>query len=150
VAFVVSVTPGILARHLPRGLWAKLLAACLAAPRTDARLLIDTIGVPVICEEVPGKLLWIVPPEDVTATTVSAAPAPPAGWDGDGDLDDEPTHRRVSRPRTAPGLRRPHGPMSLRSPRHRTATNSDFDDDTAVGGEDRYDTSISGVGFDPR
>jgi len=52
------VTPDVLAAHLPRPLWAKLLAACLTAPRTDARLVVDTLGVPALCEHVPGAIVW--------------------------------------------------------------------------------------------
>ena len=32
------VTPDVLAQHLPRPLWARLLTACLGAPRVDAQL----------------------------------------------------------------------------------------------------------------
>jgi len=81
------VTPDVLAAHLPRPLWAKLLAACLATPRTDAKLVVDTIGVPALCEHVPGTLVWaclaevgqralgrsiVAPPPSLQA----AAPAP--------------------------------------------------------------------------
>ncbi len=51
-------TPDVLARHLPRPLWAALLAACLRAPRCDARLVVDTVGVPNLCEHVPKPILW--------------------------------------------------------------------------------------------
>src|SRR5690349_6539763 len=54
------VTPDVLAAHLPRALWAKLLGACLAAPRVDARLVVDTIGVADLCANVPGTLLWSI------------------------------------------------------------------------------------------
>jgi hypothetical protein len=54
------VTPDILAQHLPRPLWARLLTACLGAPRVDARLVVDTIGVPNLCEHVPAHLIWAV------------------------------------------------------------------------------------------
>src|SRR5688500_16785071 len=54
------VTPDVLAAHLPRPLWAKLLGACLAAPRVDARLIVDTIGVAELCANIPGGLLWSV------------------------------------------------------------------------------------------
>jgi hypothetical protein len=51
-------TPDVLAQHLPRPLWSKLIAACLAAPRTDAKLVVDTIGVRDLCEHVPKPILW--------------------------------------------------------------------------------------------
>jgi hypothetical protein len=52
------VTPDVLAGHLPRPLWSKLIAACLAASRVDAKLVVDTIGVPALCEHVPGPIVW--------------------------------------------------------------------------------------------
>ncbi len=52
------VTPDLLARHLPRPLWARLFTACLGAPRVDAQLVIETIGVPNLCEHLPGSVIW--------------------------------------------------------------------------------------------
>lgn len=52
------ITPDVLATHLPRPLWARLLTACLGAPRVDARLIIETIGIPNLCEHVPSPLVW--------------------------------------------------------------------------------------------
>lgn len=52
------ITPDILATHLPRPLWARLLTACLGAPRVDARLIIETIGIANLCEHVPSPLIW--------------------------------------------------------------------------------------------
>ena len=52
------ITPDVLATHLPRPLWARLLTACLGAPRVDARLIIETIGVANLCEHVPSPLVW--------------------------------------------------------------------------------------------
>jgi hypothetical protein len=52
------VTPDVLAGHLPRPLWSKLIAACLAASRVDAKLVVDTIGVPALCEHVPAGIVW--------------------------------------------------------------------------------------------
>jgi len=75
------VTPDVLAAHLPRTLWGKLIAACLAAPRTDARLIVDTIGVPALCEHVPGSILWGIVVDVATRALgkgLVAAPPPPA------------------------------------------------------------------------
>lgn len=55
---VRHVSPDILAAHLPRPLWARLLTACLGAPRVDAQLVIETIGVPNLCEHVPAPIIW--------------------------------------------------------------------------------------------
>jgi hypothetical protein len=52
------VTPDVLATHLPRPLWARLLIACLGAPRVDAPLVLETIGVANLCEHVPAHILW--------------------------------------------------------------------------------------------
>src|SRR5438105_4800646 len=52
------VTPDVLAQHLPRKIWAKLLAACLAAPRVNAEVVVDTIGMVDLCEHVPKAILW--------------------------------------------------------------------------------------------
>jgi hypothetical protein len=55
---VRHVTPDVLATHLPRPLWARLLTACLGAPKVDAQLVIETVGVPNLCEHVPSTILW--------------------------------------------------------------------------------------------
>lgn len=54
------VTPDVLSTHLPRPLWARLLIACLGAPKVDAQLVIETIGIPNLCEHVPSSLIWTV------------------------------------------------------------------------------------------
>ena len=84
---LAHATPDVLAAHLPRSEWTKILAACLAAPRTDARVVLDTITVPVLCEHVPFPILWtclaaianralgrglVAPPP-----SISAVPPPP-------------------------------------------------------------------------
>lgn len=51
-------TPDVLAKYLPRPLWSKLISACLAAPRTDAKLVVETLTMPVLCEHVPPTILW--------------------------------------------------------------------------------------------
>jgi len=51
-------TPDVLAQHLPRPLWARLLTACLGAPKVDAQLVIETIGLPNLAEHVPAQLIW--------------------------------------------------------------------------------------------
>jgi hypothetical protein len=52
------VTPDVLAAHLPRPLWARLLTACLGASRVDAQLIVETLGVPNLCEHVPVPIIW--------------------------------------------------------------------------------------------
>jgi hypothetical protein len=52
------VTPDVLAANLPRPLWARLLTACLGAARVDAQLIVETLGVPNLCEHVPVPIIW--------------------------------------------------------------------------------------------
>ena len=52
------VTPEVLSEHLPRPLWARLITACMGAPRVDAQLVVETIGVPNLCEHMPSPLIW--------------------------------------------------------------------------------------------
>jgi len=88
---LVHATPDVLSLHLPRAEWHKLLAACLAAPRTDARLVVDTITVPVLCEHVPLPILWaclaqlaqralgrglVAPPPPAAVAPIVVAPPP--------------------------------------------------------------------------
>jgi hypothetical protein len=52
------VTPDVLAQHLPRPLWARLFTACLGAPRVDAQLVVETIGIPNLAEHIPTPIIW--------------------------------------------------------------------------------------------
>lgn len=52
------VTADVLAEHLPRPLWARLFTACLGAPTVDAQLVVETVGVPNLCEHVPSRIIW--------------------------------------------------------------------------------------------
>jgi hypothetical protein len=52
------VTPDVLAAHLPRPLWARLFTACLGSQKVDAQLIVETIGVPNLCEHVPTNVIW--------------------------------------------------------------------------------------------
>src|SRR5262249_51764361 len=86
------LTPDVLSIHLPRPLWARLLAACLGTPKLDAMLIIETIGVPNLCEHIPSQLIWNViselggralggarrcafPPAKPVSPSISAPPA---------------------------------------------------------------------------
>lgn len=74
-ADVVShVTPDVLATHLPRPLWARLLTACLGAPRVDATLIVETIGVPNLCEHIPASIIWSCI-ADIGARSIGTAPS---------------------------------------------------------------------------
>lgn len=52
------VTPDVLAKHLPRPLWARLITACLGAPQVNATLVIETIGIPNLAEHIPASIIW--------------------------------------------------------------------------------------------
>lgn len=52
------VTPDVLAAHLPRPLWARVLTACLGAPRVSAQLVVETIGIANLCEHIPSAVIW--------------------------------------------------------------------------------------------
>ena len=69
------VTPDVLAEHLPRPLWARLLTACVGAPRVDAQLVVDTVGVPNLCEHVPAPTIWRCI-EDIAARALGGVELP--------------------------------------------------------------------------
>ncbi|MEO6776203.1 MAG: hypothetical protein ABI467_24840 [Kofleriaceae bacterium] len=71
------VTPDVLSAYLPRPLWARLLTACLGAPRVDATLVVETIGVPNLCEHVPASILWQCISEIAQRSLGQAYVAPP-------------------------------------------------------------------------
>ncbi len=70
------VTPDVLAAHLPRPLWARLFTACLGAPKVDAQLVIETIGIPNLCEHVPSPIIWACIAE-IGARSIGLAYSPP-------------------------------------------------------------------------
>jgi hypothetical protein len=51
-------TPDVLAGSLPRALWGRLLTACLGAARVDAAFVVETVGVPNLCEHAPASVIW--------------------------------------------------------------------------------------------
>jgi hypothetical protein len=71
------VTADVLSTYLPRPLWARLLTACLGAPKVDAQLVIETIGIANLCEHVPGAIIWAVVAE-IGARSVGQTVAAPA------------------------------------------------------------------------
>jgi len=73
------VSTDVLAEHLPRPLWARLLTACVGAPRVDAQLVVETIGVANLCEHVPAPLIWACIHEIGQRSLGEAIVAPPRG-----------------------------------------------------------------------
>jgi hypothetical protein len=96
------VTPDVLAGHLPRPLWSKLIAACLAASRVDAKLVVDTIGVPALCEHIPGTIVWGLLVEVAQRAMGKSILAPPPAVAG-------------GRAPTAPGVATPAAPVAAAS-----------------------------------
>lgn len=126
-------TPEELSKHLPRGVWKQLIAAALAAGRTDARLVVDTVTIATICKHLPSTIVWncvaelgqrslskpLVAPPPGRARTESGAPEPAgrARTDGDGRARTEGDGRARSdsvapEARTAAGS----GPMTTAAP----------------------------------
>ncbi|HET9626087.1 MAG TPA: hypothetical protein VFP84_32220, partial [Kofleriaceae bacterium] len=90
------LTPDVLAAHLPRPLWARLLTACMGAPRVDAQLVVETLGVPNLCEHVPAQIVWnciqmiaarsldgvVMAAPSTRTSPILSAPGPAAGDSG--------------------------------------------------------------------
>jgi hypothetical protein len=68
------VTPDVLAQHLPRPLWARLLTACVGAPKVNATLVVETIGVSNLCEHVPSAIIWALISDVAARSLGNAAP----------------------------------------------------------------------------
>ena len=73
------VTTEMLAGQLPRPLWARLLTACMGAPRIDPQLVVETIGIPNLCEHVPTHVIWGCL-ADIAQRTIDGAPIPTPGF----------------------------------------------------------------------
>jgi hypothetical protein len=73
--FLRHISPDVLSTALPKPLWARLLTACLGAPRVDATLIVETIGVPNLVEHVPAVLIWAVI-NDLGARALGKEPTP--------------------------------------------------------------------------
>ncbi len=67
-------TPDLLAEHLPRPLWARLLTACVGAPKVDAQLVVETVGVSNLCEYTPATAIWACIAEIAARTLGGAVP----------------------------------------------------------------------------
>ncbi len=73
------VTTEMLAGALPRPLWARLLTACMGAPRIDPQLVVETIGIPNLCEHVATPVIWGCLAE-IAQRTIDGAPIPVPGF----------------------------------------------------------------------
>ena len=67
-------TPDLLSEHLPRPLWARLLTACVGAPKVDAQLVVETIGISNLCEHIPATAIWACVAEIAARTLGGAVP----------------------------------------------------------------------------
>ncbi len=121
------VTPDALAQHLPRPLWARLLTACLGAPKVDAQLVIETIGVPNLCEHMPANVIWAciadiaarslgkaAPVEDVVPLTraKSGPTRPPLTPPPPEAAPVQPVRATASQPVPGPAIPKPTGELA--------------------------------------
>ncbi|CAN5906113.1 hypothetical protein BH11MYX2_BH11MYX2_35280 [soil metagenome] len=72
------VSAEILGTSLPRPLWSRLLIACLGAPRVDADLVVETVGVQNLCEHVPAPIIYAIIADIAARALGGAVPARPA------------------------------------------------------------------------
>jgi len=92
-------TTDLLAEHLPRPLWARLFTACLGAPKVDATLVVETVGVSNLCEHIPSTVIWACIAElgaralggVIPAKPVDTGPKPLAASTAAGPIASEPT-----------------------------------------------------------
>ena len=104
------VTPDVLATHLPRPLWARLLTACLGAPKVDAQLVVETVGVGNLCEHVPSPIMWNVIADIAARALGSAISAPPPvvkAIESKSEIKSGPTPKPLSIGSPPPPVERP-------------------------------------------
>jgi hypothetical protein len=117
------LTPDVLAVHLPRPLWARLLTACLGAARVDATTIVDTVGIANLCEHLPKPLLWACLSEIAATAMGGAKPVAPqiaVNASSSGEVLLPPPPAAASRPGSNPGEAEPVA--SLFDGRSRTPT----------------------------
>lgn len=105
------VTPDVLATHLPRPLWARLLTACLGAPRVDAQLVVETVGVGNLCEHIPSPIIWNVIADVAARSLGNALPIPAAPAPIIKAADSEPIRKPLSIGSPPPPAERPAEPV---------------------------------------
>lgn len=104
------VTPDVLATHLPRPLWARLLTACLGAPTVNAQLVVETVGVSNLCEHVPSPIIWNVIADVGARALGNAIPIAPAPSPIVKKADSEPTRKPLSIGSPPPPAEKPAEP----------------------------------------
>lgn len=104
------VTPDVLATHLPRPLWARLLTACLGAPKVDAQLVVETVGISNLCEHVPSPIIWNVIAEVAARSLGNALPIAAAPQPILKRADSEPTRKPLSIGSPPPPAEKPAEP----------------------------------------
>jgi hypothetical protein len=119
---VRHVTPDVLAEHLPRPLWARLFTACLGAPKVDAQLIVETIGVPNLCEHIPSPIIWGVIAEIGARSLGQAIPERPIVANKSEPTTTKTEGAKTNTPATGvPAMKRPPAmtppkPLSVASP----------------------------------
>ena len=97
------VTPELLANHLPRPLWARLLTACVGASRVDAQLVVETLGISNLCEHIPISALW---------SCIAEVAQRSLG----GEVSARPAASKPSEIVTRPAAAKPNAPLSISDP----------------------------------
>lgn len=97
------VTPEVLANNLPRPLWARLLTACIGAPKVDAQLIVETIGVQNLCEHIPAPIIWGVIAEVAARSLGNAIPERPIVAGKSEPIKSEPIKTEPTKLETKPG-----------------------------------------------
>jgi hypothetical protein len=72
---LVHLTAEVLADSLPKAQHAKLLSASLSSRSMSPQLIVDTLGVPMLCEHLPVHLLWACVADAAERALAGGAPA---------------------------------------------------------------------------
>lgn len=109
-------TPDLLAEYLPRPLWARLLTACVGAPKVDAQLVVETIGVSNLCEHIPATAMWACIAEIAARTLGGAIPIAKPVVTGPRALTSSSAAGPLGGAHPTPAKGMPAKPLSIGSP----------------------------------
>lgn len=123
-------TPEELSKHLPRPVWKQLITAALGAPRTDARLVVDTVTVATICKHLPSTIVWNCVAELGNRSLSKPLVAPPPGRAHSTTGAPEPRTAAGSGPAPAPAAAAPPSSKKQQGKKRR-ADDDDIEIDVA-------------------